>query len=75
MPYRQWVHEGARFQPMRGTEAVMGVWGPEHRQDLVEAVLESTSVSLKVGDTELGTFDISGARQAYRELLRCGDRA
>ena len=73
--YPQWLHEGARFQPLRGTEAVMGVWGPEHREDLAEAVTGSSSVSLKVGNTELGSFDISGAGPAYRELLRCGDRA
>ena len=75
VPYPQWIHEGARVQPLRGTEAVMGVWGPEHREDLAEAVTGSSSVSLKVGDTELGTFDISGAGPAYRELLRCGERA
>lgn len=73
--YPQWLHEGARFQPLRGTEAVMGQWGPEHRDDLAEAMTRSSRVSLKVGDTELGSFDISGAGQAYRELLRCGDRA
>ena len=73
--HTQWLHQGARFQPLRGTEAVMGVWGPEHREALAEAMIGSSQVSLKVGDTELGAFDISGAGPAYRELMRCGERA
>jgi hypothetical protein len=72
--YPQWVHQSARFQPLRGTEAVMGVWGPEHREELIDALTRSSQVSLKVGETDLGSFDISGAGPAYRELLRCGER-
>lgn len=73
--YRQWLHEGARFQDLGGIEAVIGIWGPEHREALVEAITRSSKVSLEVGGSDLGAFDLSGAEPAYRELLRCGDRA
>ena len=73
--YPQWLYEGARFQTLRnGVEAVMGVWGKEHREGLVEAVTRSNRVSVVIGDTDLGAFDISGADAAYRQLLRCGER-
>jgi hypothetical protein len=73
--YPQWLYEGARFQYLgTGTEAVMGVWGEEHRELLADALTGSSNVSLVIGDTDLGEFDISGADAAYRELMRCGDR-
>jgi len=73
--YRQWLHESAQFHDLGGIEAVMGVWGPENREDLAEAVTRSRAVALRIGGTELGSFDLSGAEPAYRELLRCGERA
>ena len=73
--YRQWLHESAEFHDLGGIEAVMGVWGPENREDLAEAVTRSRAVALRIGGTELGSFDLSGAEPAYRELLRCGERA
>lgn len=73
--YRQWLHEGARFHALGGIEAVIGTWGPEHREALVEAVTRSRTVSLEIGGSDLGAFDLSGAGAAYRELLRCGNRA
>lgn len=75
VPHRQWVHEGARFHDVGGSEAVMGVWGPRDHEDLAEAMSKSSQVSLKVGNTALGAFNISGAGKAYRELLRCGERS
>ena len=73
--YRQWLHEGARFHELGGIEAVIGTWGPEHREALVEAMTQSSQVTLEVGGSDLGAFDLSGAAAAYRELLRCGNRA
>lgn len=73
--YRQWLHESAQFPDLGGIEAVMGVWGPENREDLAEAVTRSRAVTLRIGGAELGSFDLSGAGPAYRELLRCGERA
>jgi hypothetical protein len=76
VPYSQWLHEAARFQDLgTGTEAIMGYWGAENSARLAEAVTGSQQVSLRVGETDLGSFDISGADAAYRELLRCGERA
>ena len=75
VPYTQWFHEAARFQNLgRGTEAVAGSWGPENSDRLAEAVTRSRQVSVVVGETDLGSFDISGSAEAYRELLRCGER-
>lgn len=70
-----WIYENAHFQTIgSGTEAVMGVWGEEHRSDFADAFTGSRSLALSVGDTDVGAFDISGADEAYRELLRCGER-
>ncbi|MGV3554415.1 MAG: hypothetical protein ACO1OD_04100 [Croceibacterium sp.] len=74
VPYRQWVHEAASFHDLGGIEAVMGVWQAENSEDLARAVTGSRAVAVKVGETDLGTFNLSGAGPAYRELLRCGER-
>lgn len=74
--YKQWVSEQAPFTQLRGgLEAIVGDWGSEHSADLAKALTGSKNVNLKVGQTDLGNFDISGADAAYQELLRCGERA
>src|SRR5690606_33892689 len=36
VPYKQWLHEGARFQNLKGIEAIMGYWGSENSASLAE---------------------------------------
>lgn len=73
--YRNWTYEDAHFDKLGGgIETVMGIWGDEHREFLAEAVTRSNRVAIRVGEADMGSFDISGAEAAYRELLRCGDR-
>ena len=74
VPYSQWLHEKARFRNLGTNEAIIGYWGAENSARLAEAVTGSREVAVKIGETDLGTFDISGAGAAYRELLRCGER-
>ena len=73
--YSQWRHEGARFQNLGGMKTIAGSWGAENSDRLAAAMTGSDAVTVRVGGTDLGTFDISGAGAAYRELLRCGERA
>ena len=76
VPYKQWVSEQAPFTQLRGgLDGIVGDWGSAHSADLAKALTASHNVRLKIGQTDLGSFDISGADAAYRELLRCGERA
>jgi hypothetical protein len=74
VPYSQWLHEKARFRNLGTNEAIVGYWGAENSARLAEAVTGSREVVVKIGETDVGAFDISGAEAAYRELLRCGER-
>ena len=72
--YSQWLHEAARFENLGGIETIAGSWGAENSERLAAAVTGSGAVRLQIGETDLGSFDISGSAEAYRELLRCGER-
>ncbi|MXO59756.1 hypothetical protein GRI89_09415 [Altererythrobacter salegens] len=74
--YSQWLSERATFSSMGvGVDGIVGDWGTEHSGDLAKAVTGSKNVNVKIGNTDLGAFDLSGADAAYRELLRCGESA
>ncbi|WP_305097872.1 hypothetical protein [Croceibacterium aestuarii] len=76
VPYSEWLSEQAAFTDLSGgLDGIVGDWGSEHSGDLAKAVTGSKNVTVKVGATDFGSFDLSGADAAYRELLRCGESA
>jgi hypothetical protein len=71
--FKEWQDNGASVVSGRGgKDGVIGYWGSERSSDLGETVASASSVSVRVGEMDLGAYDLDGTRAAYRELMRCG---
>jgi len=71
--YTEWVDEGARvIAAPGGKHAVVGSWGSQYAEAFGSTVSSASRVTVRVGETELGAYDLTGTAAAYRELMRCG---
>ncbi len=69
--YNDWTDQGAKVVERDGTREIYADWGADLSGKLGDTVSGSGSLSLRIGDKDLGSYDLSGAPQAYRELMRC----
>jgi hypothetical protein len=73
-PYSQWEQAGAPVVIGEDNVAVIGNWGKDHADDLARTVGGSTHVRVRIGDRDVGSYDLSGNQAAYKALLRCGQQ-
>lgn len=75
VPHNDWTHQTAQVVAI-GTHrvAVVADWGVPLAKEFAATVAGSNKVSIRVGDTDLGSYDLSGSREASAELMRCGAR-
>jgi hypothetical protein len=73
-PYSQWEQASAPVVNGDDNVAVIGNWGKEHADDLAKTVAASSHVRVSIGDRDVGSYDLSGNRQAYKALMRCGEQ-
>ena len=72
-PHNDWTDEAARVIPKdNGQVSVIADWGAGYSKELADTVTASKSVTVRVGDKVIGTYDLAGSPAAYRELNRCG---
>jgi hypothetical protein len=70
--YREWQDEKATLLRGNDSVGVIGNWGAEHAQQLAGTVTTASHVTVRVGDREVGRYELSGSPAAYQALLRCG---
>lgn len=72
--FNEWHDDGAKIVAGRGSakDGVIGYWGSERSPDLGETVASASSVAIRVGEIELGAYELDGIGAGYRELMRCG---
>lgn len=73
-PYIQWEDDRATVITGPDSDAVVASWGAAHSDELAQAMKSASHVKLRVGDKDIGTYDLSGSPAAYRALTRCGDQ-
>jgi hypothetical protein len=73
-PITQWEQTNAPVIDGEDNVAVMGNWGREHSEELARTVAAAEHVRVRVGDRDVGTYDLSGNQAAYKALMRCGER-
>jgi hypothetical protein len=71
-PYTQWEDERATVVAGLDNDAVISTWGAAHSEELAKAVSAASHVKVRVGDKDIGTYDLAGSPAAYRALTRCG---
>ena len=73
--YTEWLSQSAPFRRLSGeNRAIAGQWGAELGDSLGEALTQSSHLTLVVGETDLGQYDLDDARASFAELRRCSDR-
>ena len=73
-PYKDWEQANAPVTTGDDNVAVIGNWGKEHADDLARSVAAATRVRVRIGDREVGSYDLAGSQAAYRALMRCGEK-
>ncbi|MBO0749792.1 MAG: hypothetical protein J2O44_05110 [Porphyrobacter sp.] len=71
-PFNEWDDERAKVVSGAGNVAVVANWGKAHADDLARTVAGATRVHVRIGEREIGSYDLSGNQAAYRALLNCG---
>lgn len=73
VPHREWKATAAQVVPV-GTRSVgvIADWGPSLAKEFTDTVASSGKVSIRIGDTEMGNYDLSGSRAASVALRACG---
>jgi hypothetical protein len=73
VPHREWKATAAQVVAV-GTRhvGVIADWGPELGKEFADTVARSGNVSIRVGDRDLGSYDLSGSREASASLMACG---
>ena len=70
--YSAWDDRQATIVDGKDATGVIGNWGADHADDLAKAVVAASHVSVRVGDRDVGSYDLAGSPAAYQALLRCG---
>jgi hypothetical protein len=73
-PYNQWEQASAPVIVGEDNVAVIGNWGKAHSDDLARSLAAATRVRIRIGDRDVGSYDVSGNQAAYKALLRCGEK-
>lgn len=73
-PYTHWEEQKAAVVNGEDKVAVIANWGAEHADDLAKTVAAASHVAIRVGERDLGSYDLSGSPAAYRALTRCGSQ-
>jgi hypothetical protein len=71
-PYTQWEDQAAKVIPGDKNVGVIGNWGAEHSDQLASAVAGASHVDVRIGDRDLGQYQLSGSKAAYQALMKCG---
>jgi hypothetical protein len=73
VPHYDWTDNAARVIPV-GTHGVgvIADWGPEYAKELTDTLAASGKATVRIGDKDIGVYDVSGGRAATDELRRCG---
>jgi hypothetical protein len=73
VPHTDWTDERARVVSVGPhSVAVVADWGPALSKELADTVAGSSMVVVKIGDKQVGSYDLTGSRAAAEELKRCG---
>jgi len=73
VPHTDWTDDVARVVSVGNHRvAVIGNWGPSLSKELADTVAGSGKVSVRVGDKDLGSYDLAGSRAASDKLTQCG---
>ena len=74
-PITQWEDERATVVlGGTGKTAAIANWGADHTDELAKTVGAASHVTVRVGDRDLGSYDLAGNAAAYRALMRCGNQ-
>jgi hypothetical protein len=73
-PYKQWEDRGAAVVEGQDSVGLVGNWGKDHADDLARTIAAASHVRVRIGDREIGSYDLGGNRAAYKALRRCGDQ-
>lgn len=74
-PISQWEDQRATVVlGGAGKTAAIANWGADHADELAKAVAGASHVTVRVGDRDLGSYDLAGNTSAYRALMRCGNQ-
>jgi len=73
VPHFDWTDNAARVVPV-GTHGVgvIADWGPEYSKELADTLAASGKATIRIGDQDVGVYDVSGGRAAADERRRCG---
>lgn len=71
-PYNEWEDQRATVVNGNDSTGLIANWGAEHTDDLAKAVKAASHVTVRVAERDVGTYDLTGTKDAYQALLRCG---
>lgn len=71
-PYSVWEDQSATVLSGKDSAGVIANWGADHADDLAKTVAASSHVRVRVGDRDVGSYELAGSPAAYQALMRCG---